>query len=408
MKRIQITSLIMALVLTASVLSGCSGTTDPAPSFVDVEDLNSNIQAEIPPIYFEDNSDSFNSANGQSITSGSQSSDKYAEVIIPTATEYNVCTAEYAVFDPEKVKTALFGNDDITPTIRDLSEDNPSAKFPVYDWKNGDKTLCVDNNYSLIDLYGEMSVFIGSFIKSMPELEHRNDDLDFCTREQAVKNIKDILFKMNINVSDIANVYALNQNDMQESVNEQIKEGIFYDPKTSIKDQNAQPLTSYTVEKSQECYYIVFREEYDSVPIYNLNFGYSSIKLTVFHPQIIAIYSSEGIVGLKVSDYRGNISKSAKVEQVISPESASQTVAAKYVDVAGIKQVDFDKMELMYVITPNNINGKTSLDKAKMIPAWVCTVRYTKWAIDRNTKDYGYVAFKETVLIDAQTGAEII
>ncbi len=112
MKKTKITALLLGILVGVSALSGCSGETDPAPSFVDINELNSNSSPQITPIYFEGNSDnsvlpnesesntlensssigdtqSENSANGSSssdnssITSDPQGGDKSAEVIIP-------------------------------------------------------------------------------------------------------------------------------------------------------------------------------------------------------------------------------------------------------------------------------------------------------------------------------------
>ena len=449
MKRIKFTTLVIALVLTAGVFSGCSGSTETAPSYVDVEDLNSGSLPEIPPIYFGENSsssktetkpsdsigDNSNSTsdtqssdingdtsteNSSNTTSTPQKDDKYAEIVIPTATEYNVCTAEFSLFDPEKVKTALLGNIEVTPKIRSYNKDDPYYeyyKYPSYEWIIDNTSLIVDNNSQIIELSGDLSALIGYIIflptdndvGNVDEFKHINDDLDFCMREQAVKSVKDTLSKMDITVSVNADVYAFHQGDLQEHINARIKKGNFYDPKTSAKDTTAKPLTSYTVDKSQECYYIVFNEEHGNVPIYNQDFGYLTITdLTIHHPQIIAIYSSDGLVGLQVSDYRGIISDNEKITQVVTAEYAAQSVAAKYADVVGMEQIDFDKLELMYVITPGIVDGKTNIFKAKMIPAWVCTIRYDQFTLDRNTQNYNTVSFKKTVLIDAQTGAEII
>ena len=442
MKRIKFTTLVIALVLTAGVFSGCSGSTETAPSYVDVEDLNSGSLPEIPPIYFGENSsrsntetkpsdsmgDNSNSTsdtqsaktdsetsteNSSNTTSTPQNDDKYAEIIIPTAGEYNVCTAEFSVFDPEKVKTALLGNVELTPEIRHFS----NSEYPEYIWNNDNISLDVDNRYQTVKLSGDLSSLIRYIIVlpthnsngNIDEFERRNDDLDFCTREQAVKSVKNTLSKMDVAVSDNANVYSFHQGDLQNYINKRIEEQRFYDPKTSVKDTTAKPLTSYTVDKSQECYYIVFNEEHDGIPIYNQYFGYRTITdLTIQHPEIIAIYSSDGLVGLEIYRYRGKISNGEKITQVITSESAAQVVAEKYADVVGIQQVDFDKLELMYVITPGIVDGKINVLKAKMIPAWVCTINYTQWSMDKMTGGYADISYKSTILIDAQTGAEII
>lgn len=239
---------------------------------------------------------------------------------------------------------------------------------------------------------------------NLDEFEHLNDDLDFCTSEQAVKNVKEILSKMDISVYDDPNVYAFHQGDLQAIIDEDIKAGNFYDPKVSMKDLNRQPLDSYTVDKAYECYFIVFHEEYDGIPIYYHDHRFPSLGGGyINNPRIIAVYSSDGLVGLEAAYYLENISNEEKVTQLVTPESAIQVVAAKYEDVVGIKQIEFKKLELMYAVTPGMTDGKADFQKRTLIPAWVCTMNYI---CDEGR--YGGIPLKEIILIDARTGAEII
>lgn len=317
----------------------------------------------------------------------------------------------------------LWGDVSITPEIDERHDRYNNVDYKTYEWKKDDIRLHVNSHSSTFDLTSELSYVVGH-IFSVPEENHDgnieeykrlNEPLDFCTPEQAVNDIRGKLAQCGFNVSAKPDIYALHQDEMQRMVDKRCAEGRFYASGASLKDPATKPLTSYPIEKSDECYYIVFNQEFNGVPIYNYYHSYKTIKdLTVFHPEITALYSSDGLMGLYVDEYRGKITESEKVTQLITPQSAVQAVTAKYSDM-GASKVEFDKVELMYVITPNTIDGKINLLKAKLIPAWVCTVYYTIWTTNKRpdgsggiTVGEGYYTSKATILIDAVTGAEII
>ena len=415
MKRTKITALALALTLTAGVLSGCSAEAEPEMSFVDVAELKNSPPPVLMPLQFGasdsgSSSETEPSDGGTNSASGQSSPDSSEKIIIPAAAEYNVCTAGKVDFDPPKIKNVIFGDVDITPEIR-YYDDEP----PRYTWEYNGLKLQVDHDS--VYLTGDVKGFMRTMLLlptyyhdgNLDKFEHINDDLDFCTHEEAVKNVRDILAKMDISVYDDYDVYAFHQGDLQAIIEEEIKTGEFYDPKVSMKDPNKQPLDSYTVDKANECYFIVFREEYEDVPIYYHDHQFKTLKNGMMpHPQIVATYSSEGLVGLEIYYYLNNISNTEKVTQVITSESAAQVVSAKYEDVAGIKQVDFKKLELMYVLTPGMTDGKLDFLSPNMIPAWVCTVSITSSEPDRINGGYADFSHKEIVLVDARTGAEII
>jgi len=453
MRKTKFTALALGLIIGVTTLSGCSDEAGTSVNYVDVGALQNAPLPEITAINLENgggnlsaaapdnstnsqgggqSSESANSdnsggagsgessgANSGDSTSGAPAGNKTAEVVIPKTSEYGVYIAEFCEFDPEKVKTALWGDVSVTPEIIDLHDDHNNVDYKAYTWINGDLRLHVDSYNSIFQLSSILSRWIPHIFTAprynsdgnIEEYKRLNEPLDFCTPEQAVNDIRGKLAKCGFNVSADADVYALHQDDMQRIVDEQCAKGHFNDPDSLFDDDRSkQPLTSYTVKKSQECYCIVFNEEFGGVPVYNDQFHYQTIKdLTIFHPTIKAFYSADGLVGLYLSEYRGKITESEKVTQLISPESAVQAVTAKYSDM-GASKVEFDKVELMYALTPNTIDGKINIYKAKLTPAWICTVYYTKWEKDKRQPEggEGYVTHKETVMIDAVTGAEII
>ncbi len=477
MKKAKITALALGLIIGAGALSGCSEESETPMEYIDVAALAGVSPPVISAVNFEngggnssaesglpstansgnssgdnssgvgsgetsDNSSAANSNNSNSSQSGEQSSNssgsgassndstssisnesKTADVVIPNVNEYGVYIARFSEFDPEKVKTAILGDVSVTPDVFDLHDNHNDVDYKVYEWNNGDVTLYVNSHSLVFDLTSELSYLVNHIFwapnynsdGNIEEYKRLDEPLDFCTPEQAVNDIRGKLARCGVNVSANADVYALHQDEMQRMVDERCAKGHFYDPKVSLKGLDAKPLTSYPVDKSDECYYIVFNEEFSGVPVYNYQFHYKTIKdLTIFHPEITAVYSSDGLMGLMVSEYRGNITESEKVTQLITPESAVQAITAKYSDM-GASKVEFDKVELMYALTPNTIDGKINIFKAKLTPAWVCTIYYTEWRKDKRvgndgqvTLGEGYVTSKETVLIDAVTGTEII
>ncbi len=434
-------ALALGLIIGAATLSGCSeepGEAGTSVNYVDVGALQNASLPEITAVNLENGGNSGGVSSGESggASSGENSGtsfgessaansapagNKTAEIVIPKTSEYGIYIAEFSAFDPEKVKTALWGDVSITPEIIDLHNDYNNVDYKDYIWKKDNMWLSADSDdSSFISIRSELQYVVDRIFEAphynsdgnIAEFKRLDEPLDFCTPEQAVNDIRGKLAQCGINVSANADVYALHQNEMQPMVDELCAKGHFGDPEDALKGRDAKSLTSYTLDKSDECYYIVFNEEFGGVPIYNYQFHYESIKdLVIFHPEITAIYSTDGLMGLMVNEYLGDITESEKVTQLITPQSAVQAVTAKYSDM-GASNVEFDKVELMYVLTPNTIDGKF---KTKLTPAWVCTVHYTEWrkkkrqGADSNvTVGEGYFTNKQTVLIDAVTGAEII
>lgn len=440
MKRSRIVTTVITLVIGVITLSGCANNENTELDRIDVNDLITASKPVIPPIVFNDSNDteksnssrldnvdtslgnnsltdsetSSSSINNESSsildsfdTSPDNSSSTAAEIEISTSRDYYCATAAIYEYDTEKVKNIFFGNSDVADNTQYYSD-----RDPIYMWKKEDKELCISNGDAALEYTSDLSKLI-NIIFSVPTQNTRNnnfkhigDELDFCTRAEAVNSVSNILAELGIYVSEKADIYALCQSDMQSVIDEECAKGEFY----QFDDEwNRIPINSYTVQKNQECYYISFNAEWNKIPIYNNTLYYMSIKdLAIFHPTITAIYSAEGLVGLNVSEYRSVIHQGEKITSLISPEAAAQVVGEKYKDVVGIEKISFDKMSLMYVLEPITKNGKINLQETTMAPAWVCTVEMTEYKYDRKTGTQAAVTSQKDILIDAQTGLEII
>lgn len=405
----KITAFTMGIILLIEALSGCSsGGSEENIELVNVNDLNNSV--EISAIKFTENTESGSNNDPQS------AADPLAEINIPKTAEYITGTAEFSLFDPEAVKKAFWGDKEITPEILDYIDDR--HPYPIYIWKKDGMRLYVNNNSISADISSAFTLMLDNFThlpnynidSGMDEFEHNADELDFCSREQAVKNVKAKLAEINVNVSENADVYAICQSDLQKKVDEEIAANKLVDYNDYIKgEENPKLITSYTVDKSQECYLMVLKEEYNGVPFYNYHLNYITIQdLCIFQPSIKVYYSVDGIIGLDINEYRANITEEEKITSLITAKTASEIVSEKYENLSGIEKIMFDKVELMYAVTPNHIDGKINVLKAKIIPAWVCTIHVTQNGLNKRTGQEEIMTDKKTVLIDARTGVEII
>lgn len=414
---LKMASLMLGGFICVGVLSGCSNSKKTELEYVDVSDLPNVSKSEIPSFVFNEtdgtetsestvNDNQSDNTEIEIFTNGNQS-DK-AEIEISMSSEYYSAVAEPVKFDVEKVKSVFFGNTNVIGNTI-----NRPDRDPIYNWEYNDKKLTIINDNAMIEYSSDPATFINIIFgppiqgnKGNTHLfEHRDDDLDFCTRDEAVKAVSDTLSELGISVYNKAIVYSLCQSDMQAVVDAECEKGDFY----QFDDEWQRiPVTSYNVQKNQECYYIVFNADWNGIPIYNGELYYMTIKdLVIFQPKITAIYSAEGIVELKVEEYR-SINQGEKISQLISPETAAQVVGEKYKDVVGIEKITFDQMSLMYVLTPYSENGKIAPYKTNLMPVWICAVEMTEYTYDRETGTQAPVTSQKYIFIDAQTGVEII
>ena len=424
MKKYQVLSISTAFVMVVGMLSGCSGNANRELDYIDTSELATFSKPNIPPIVFGESdsmgidfstnkgedisnwaNNSFSSADN-SITNSSSANTEFA---VPTSGDYYSATTEIMEYDAEKVKSVILGNVAVTNNTITYPD-----RAPIYVWNYEDKELYVSNDNACVDYTSSLSTSINIIFEppaqendgNAKKFPHIGDDLDFCTRSEAAKFVSNTLLNLGVSVSEEVDIYALCQGDMQAVVDEECAKGEFYQ---FDSEWQRIPVDSYTVRKNQECYYMVFNAEWSGVPIYNDTLYYMTIKdLAIFHPTITAIYSADGIAELRISEYRSIVGQGEKITHLISPETAAQAVGEKYKDVVGMEEISFDKMSLMYVLTPYSENGKIVSYKTNMIPAWVCTIKMTEYTYDRETGTQAPVTSYTNILIDAQTGLEII
>lgn len=411
----KITAFI-AMIMLIGALSGCSDieeTSENSIAYVDAGALANESQPEIPSVFFEDpsakseTSEKSESGNSQANPQGS-SQQSAVQVSVSPSKEYSAYIIKSAEFDPEKVKKAVFGDAEITPEIIETSHG-----VNDFTWEKDGRRLGANSYF--ISLFSKEMMFAHSMLSTpgsnhdgnLEDFPNRDKNLGFCSRDEAVGAIRKVLDEIGVTVGE-PTVYALHQSDLQNEIDRDCAEkGYTYDIDKRWNGEDDCKVSSYTADKKFECYYMEFKQYYNDVPIYDYDFQYMTLKdIVVGSPRITAVYSADGLVGLSIENFRHVISEKEKIDKLITAEAAAKSAAAKYEELADIKRVVFDKLELMYVITPIFNNGK--YDHEELIPAWVCTVRTTKGDQTRRDGTFGDIENKETLWIDARTGVEII
>lgn len=435
---------LLALLVTASLLCGCAKSEEiptvdvgkimeETPSKITIGDISENnisqnggsdsmgenSAAEIPPSV-TDNSNTPNSsgesssAQTPSSSSGTQSSAAAnsqkrpdgvvinADVTVPQATSYGVY---YSYTESCSEAKAL--------EIKQILPVDQKAKYTVtnsrngnnYHWRTDDSEIpkLVINGYSSdITFDSELAWYIRYWVFDPPNpgkvtnikfFEQR--DLDFCTREKAVKTVTDILDKLEISVCPNPEIYSLDVKGLEKAT------------AAIIEELPAREEDMKKADKSLECYYIRFNAEFGGIPIYNKMINYDTFDGFMNNPEITAIVSANGLEYLYISRYPRKNELKNSVTTLIPAQSAAQKVVDKYGDIANTS-VMIDKIELMYI---NDILDKKEIAErngaVKLTPAWVCSG--TKW---ETLSKPGFGTWENEkhfeMLIDAVTGKQII
>lgn len=402
----------LALIVAAMLLCGCSN--EPQISTVEagkiVEetpskitfggDSNANSNTENSPSDTTSGSDSNKEKTSSETPSSGDSSDEWgikvdADVTVAQGAAYGVYYPIFKSFSEAEafeIKQKLLGDIDAEFIKVDAHGDYN------YIWETGDTSLVVRAGAGSFDISGDYAVFINNIFGPPTPGRQSNADhftqceLDFCTREQAVNAVVEILVELEVSVADDPDIYSISLSDL---LNEVEFDRVNY-PSWAMEYPDV-------IGKEYECYYIKFNAECGGVPIYNEMINYTAVPdLITGNPEITAIYSANGLQYLYVDMYPVDFELAEEITKLVSAENAAQIAVSKYVDVAGQMAVNIDKITLMYVFLPkgNDIS-------AKFVPAWVCSGTIKEVVTGRGSTPIESVE-RLDIIIDARTGQEII
>lgn len=379
-------SIILALVIMLLCLTGCSDDDSGQAQISQQAGQVESVVADAPERIFLE------------VSSGVIVD---AQVVIPDTYQYGAFLAEYPQISSEyieKAKSLLINDPDPSLTV----------SGDIYSYDAGSKYLGIcsrflayeDTDFSNLIL----NIFLPPTRKGATNAERFADcDLSFCSQEQAVADTVDILAQLDISVAGQPRVFSLSQKDLQSAKELYTVDNSFYPFDTSLYPDN--------IDLSYECYYIKFNAQYEQIPLYNELFIYKTIPdFAIEHPEINVIYSAQGIKYISVSGYRPALSNAQAVNHIVEPQAAAQAICDKYADVVSKDRIVFDRIELMYVYTPapGYTHGSDEEQLVQMHPAWVCTGSVTSTQTGGRGEAERIAAERIAILIDAQTGREII
>ncbi|TWH60868.1 hypothetical protein DesLBE_5322 [Desulfitobacterium sp. LBE] len=222
--------------------------------------------------------------------------------------------------------------------------------------------------------------------------ESRDLDLPFMKRSQAEAEVKKILTEVGISVHDDVETYALDSKALQALEQSMKEKGDL----TSPRDGSIVVKEQWSEEDS--IYYMIFRTDIDTIPVYNLEHGSVESNTLVMGSSIYAAYSSRGVEYL---DIHYPYEKKAVAEEtlpIISVKEALASVTNKYANIILTEPTIITAVEFCYVPTLNS----RSREEFRMVPAWVFELEE-----HRTIADESYLAHSR-MIVDATTGGEIL
>lgn len=383
----------LALVIAAMLLCGCSN--EPQISTVEAGKI-----AEETPSKITFGND-LNTENQSSKTpSSGGSSDEWgvkvdADVTVAQGATYGVYYPTFKTYSEAEafeIKQKLMGDIDAEFIKVDSHGDYN------YIWETEDISLVVRGGAGSFAIDGDYAIFINDIFGpprpgSQSNADHFTQcELDFCTREQAVNAVAEILAELEVSVADDPEVFSIALPDLlNEAEYNRVNHPYWAENYPKV------------IGKEYECYYIKFNAELGGVPIYNELINYTTVPdLITGNPEIKAIYSADGLKYLYVDMYPVGFELAEEITKLVSAEDAAQLAVSKYADVAGQTAVNIDKITLMYVFL---LKGNDP--SVKFVPAWICSGTIRAVSTERGKTPIESIK-KLDIIIDARMGQEII
>lgn len=196
--------------------------------------------------------------------------------------------------------------------------------------------------YSILPLYSET---------------YKQESLSFMSREEAIKKAKEILTKLNLDVTDDIDVYAIDCATMQAYQDEKLKEDPYARENYSIKD---------TFTEDDEFYMLYFHTIYDGVPVTRDSYDMWDEDRLMNGTVIEMVISKKGIIKFSATaayEVQGTAETS---DSLITAEDAVDKVFDIYSSIVTDEKVTVKEVNFEYTPIAYNDN----LLEVKLTPAW--------------------------------------
>lgn len=281
----------------------------------------------------------------------------------------NILTAKTMQFDDEDILSVLFkGRNPEKSTENGIIfyTDTKSAKEdPTYDYAvlriNSDSS---EFNFSCLELlYPEFAAYFfkTDYEHSADMIEYseafKKDNLSFMSKEDALKAVSTELKKLNIDMPDNAEIYALDCESLQ-----------------SYWDANSSKLEMYTINPNEiktftqdnEFYAVCFRCAFDGVPITSDDYVIAENDTYVTGSNVKVFYSKSGIIGMIWYGLYDLQDAAESPDSLIPVQEAFDKAfeAANAQD--NVKEIIVKEARFEYMIIPDS----QSADEFNLVPSW--------------------------------------
>ncbi|MCD2493424.1 hypothetical protein LQE92_12445 [Lacrimispora sp. NSJ-141] len=274
-----------------------------------------------------------------------------------------VYTVDYLRYSPEKAKEVFFANQDIV-----MQERNGFFVF-----ETPEESLTVGENLSYSRIWD--SVLYGQF--SSLEKDGEQEDLPFCSLEEAKIEIERTLKRLGVNDFELDRAYSINSKELQREEDSWKDDPQFLD---AVEQKNYPYKGVWNPEDGVYIFY--YNAVINNISIYG-NYYEDENKKEIWGNSIRVTYTNKGIISLNI-DGGIEIKEQIDSKNILNVEEVLNKVKEKFDLIIELGNMKITQLKLMYLTVYGEDGG------LQLIPMWKVFVEQEK-SIDTIMKENGYV-----------------
>ncbi len=206
-------------------------------------------------------------------------------------------------------------------------------------------------------------------------------DLAFQSRAAAFAEVKALLKKLNVSISDSYECYSLDKSTLTAEYRY-----------IEMTQDDAHEKT-HTFRDDEECYCFLLREVLGALPLTKYSYGNADSGTYVSGTQITVYYGKQGLLMLDISSPY-EVTATESTETILSANEAIEKLNGKYKTMVLSRDTKVTKISLAYAAVLKNADA----NEYALVPAWVFELAQER---EDHTERYA-------VLFHAVTGEELV
>lgn len=334
-----------------------------------------------------------------------------ADVHVPNVKKADILLAKYMPFDEQKLLSIFY-----------------KGKTPQRSLSSYDDTILYkdDNAYLNINAgflgygtqdYEYVKFPTASFVPAS-DIFSRNrrfsdvytrKDLGFMTRSKAFQTVSDVLSELSIDITEDAEIYAIDSSTMQKHQEEEIQREMDKQKEAGIspiQDPTYGYQTKDRFTPEDDFYILFFKMSQNKIPVTQKSYTIQASDRALNGSTARVSFSRSGIIQAHFNGIYQQQGIAESPGTLISMEEALQKAYEKHNAIISTDKVTITAIDFEYVPVPYNKN----YDEVKLIPAW-CLMSVYERTTNKPSKDGKQDSQSSTghgmVFINAVTGEEI-